>query len=276
MFLDVPRPRETWTTTGISDLRNWIAQQRFGSDKLLVFPGVDVMGNAISVDLAAAPHLLVGGATGQGKSVCLHSLILSLIMQQEPDALRLVLIDPKQVEFSVYKDSKYLWNDIAVDSRAAKTSIQALVAEMDARYQQFSTMGVTNLSEAAARGVQLPSIVAFIEELADLVLQDKNVEPLLVRLAQKARAAGIHLVLATQRPDAKTFSGLIRSNIPTRIALTVQKSSESIIILDEAGAESLLGLGDMLIKRPGDQQLLRAHGVYVSRAQIEAYLRKPK
>ena len=198
-------------------------------------------------------------------------------MKHTPETLRLALVDPKQVEFSVYSPCKFLLNNsIATDSRSARASIQGLVAEMDARYQQFSKIGATNIAEARAKGARLPFIVAFIEELADLVLQDKNVEPLLVRLAQKARAAGIHLVLATQRPDAKTFSGLIRSNIPTRIALTVQKSSESMIILDEQGAELLLGMGDMLIKRPGDPQPVRAHGVFVSREDIEGFLRRLK
>ena len=275
VFLDVPRPKETWTGTGFKDLREWVGRSRVGADRLLVFPGVDVMGKPLSIDLTAAPHLLVGGATGMGKSVCLHSLILSLLMEHSPDTLRLALVDPKQVEFAVYRSCRYLLNNsIATDSRSARASIQGLVTEMEARYQQFSKLGATNISEARAKGAKLPFIVAFIEELADLVLQDKNVEPLLVRLAQKARAAGIHLVLATQRPDAKTFSGLIRSNIPTRIALTVQKSTESVIILDEPGAESLLGMGDMLIKRPGDPQPVRTHGVYVAREDIESYLKK--
>jgi len=275
VFLDVPRPRETWTNTGFADLQKWVSAQRGDDSRLIVFPGVDVMGVAVPIDLATAPHMLVGGATGQGKSVCLHALIMSLIMQHTPESLRLVLIDPKQVEFSFYRGLKYLYNDsIAVDSRAARRSIQALVAEMDARYAAFSKIGATNLAEARSKGQKLPYIVAFIEELADLVLQDKNVEPLIVRLAQKARAAGIHLVLATQRPDAKTFSGLIRGNIPTRIALTVQKSSESGIILDEPGAESLLGMGDMLIKRPGDQHLIRGHGVFIGHADIESFLRR--
>lgn len=136
----------------------------------------------------------------------------------------------------------------------------------------FASMGVANIVEARHRGSQLPFIAVFIEEMADLVLQDKDVESYIVRLAQKARAAGIHLVLATQRPDAKTFSGLVRSNIPARIALTVQKGTESSIILDDTGAENLLGAGDMLIKVPGGQ-MERVHGVFVTRSDIDLVLR---
>ncbi|MGE8454177.1 MAG: FtsK/SpoIIIE domain-containing protein [Pseudomonadales bacterium] len=274
VFLDVPRPKPTWTTSGVHELQEWIKVAQVSDDQLVVFPGVDVMGKPYSLDIATAPHLLVGGATGMGKSVCLHALILSLILQHSSSNLRLALIDPKQVEFSVYQNSGYLYGeDIATTSIAAKERILELVAEMEARYQQFSMRGVTNISEARRQGLEIPYVVVFIEELADLIMQDKDVEGYIVRLAQKARAAGIHLVLATQRPDAKTFSGLIRSNVPARIALTVQKGSESTIILDETGAENLLGAGDMLIKTTGGQAE-RAHGLYVTRKDIESVVRK--
>lgn len=187
------------------------------------------------------------------------------------------MIDPKQVEFAVYKDIPYLYgNSISVDSAAARATIQSLVEEMDRRYEMFSSADVANISDARRKGIKLPFIVVFIEELADLLMQHKTTEALIVRLAQKARAAGIHLVLATQRPDAKTFSGLIRSNVPSRIALTVQKSTESTIILDETGAEDLLGFGDMLIKKVGEQQLLRGHGAYITRDDIAGYLRRSR
>jgi len=273
VFLDIPRPKATWVSPGIQELQEWVKSTPSSDDQLIVFPGVDVMGKPYSLDIAMAPHLLVGGATGMGKSVCLHALILSLVLRHSASNLRLALIDPKQVEFSVYQESGYLYGeDIATTSAAAKERILELVAEMEARYQQFSSLGVTNISEARRKGQDIPYIVVFIEELADLIMQDKDVESYIVRLAQKARAAGIHLVLATQRPDAKTFSGLIRSNIPARIALTVQKGSESTIILDDTGAENLLGSGDMLIKTTGGQPE-RAHGVYVMRTDIEAVLR---
>jgi S-DNA-T family DNA segregation ATPase FtsK/SpoIIIE len=273
VYLDLPRPKSSWQTSGMDQLREWLLSATQDPAMLTVFPGVDVMGHPFSLDLANAPHLLVGGATGQGKSVCLHALILSLLMKHSPKSLRLALIDPKQVEFSVYDDCGYLYgDDVAVTAASAKAKIMALIQEMESRYTAFAKIGATNIMEAHRSGINLPFIVTFIEELADLVLNDKNVEGLIVRLAQKARAAGIHLVLATQRPDAKTFSGLIRSNIPARIALTVQKTSESNIILDEPGAERLLGAGDMLVKRPGDKQPIRVHGVYVTRPDIEKFL----
>ena len=272
--LDVPRPENTWHSVAFSKLREWAASTPMDDEKLMVFPGVDVLGNPYSFDLAAAPHLLVGGTTGSGKSVCLHSLILSMVLRLPPTMLKLALIDPKQVEFATYQDSNYLYGDIATDANAARECILELVVEMEARYQSFKSSGVSNIYEARRKGLALPYVVVFIEELADLLMQDKDIEGHIIRLAQKARAAGIHLVIATQRPDAKTFSGLIRSNIPARIALTVQKSTESNIILDESGAELLLGAGDMLVKaRPGGQAD-RVHGVRATRTDIEAVLRE--
>ncbi len=273
--LDVPRPQETWQVVPFSKLRDWVSSTPANNNQLMVFPGVDILGSPYSFDLADAPHLLVGGTTGSGKSVCLHALILSLIMQHPPSNLQLAMIDPKQVEFSVYQGSDYLYGgDVAVELSTARSMIMDLVTEMDLRYQTFMTAGVTNIAEARRRGMALPYIVVFIEELADLVLQDNNIESHIVRLAQKARAAGIHLVLATQRPDSKTFSGLVRSNIPARIALTVQKSTESKIILDETGAEDLLGAGDMLVKAKPGGKADRIQGVSSSRADREAVMRE--
>ncbi|MGE0876483.1 MAG: DNA translocase FtsK [Burkholderiales bacterium] len=272
--LDVPRPSKTWETVPFERLRDWLASEP-RDDRLVVYPGVDVLGNPYGFDLAAAPHLLVGGTTGSGKSICLHALLLSLILRFPPSALQLALIDPKQVEFSVYRKCAYLYGDgVSFDAQSARDRILDLVAEMEARYQTFNSAGVTNITEARRNGMALPQIVVFIEELADLVLQDKGIEEHIVRLAQKARAAGIHLVLATQRPDSETFSGLVRSNIPARIALTVQKSTESKIILDDTGAELLLGTGDMLVKaRPGGEPD-RVHGLMVSKSDIEGVLRE--
>jgi S-DNA-T family DNA segregation ATPase FtsK/SpoIIIE len=239
----------------------------------MLFPGWDVVGRPLSFDLAAAPHLLVGGATGQGKSVCMHVLITSLLARHEPDMLKVALIDPKQVEFSVYDNSKYLWDgSVAAGVTAARNAVDSLVAEMDRRYARLKDLGVNSVIDARKKGHAFPFIVAFIDELADLILQDRTIEAKLVRLAQLARASGIHLVIATQRPDAKTFSGLIRSNIPSRIALTVQKSSESTIILDETGAEDLLGKGDMLIKISGEK-VIRAHGYFISLDEVRDIIR---
>lgn len=273
VYLDIPRPKSSWKACTFQRLKDWSLGCKTSPGELMVFPGVDVIGNAFVFDLAKAPHLLVGGATGQGKSVCLHALIASLMLQHSPEYLNLALIDPKQVEFSIYKNSKYLYNNnIAVGIDDARECIMSIVEEMDNRYKIFQELGVSNIEEAHQKGLKIQYIIVFIEELADLVLQDRDLETNIVRLAQLARAAGIHLVLATQRPDSKTFSGLIRSNIPARIALTVQKSSESKIILDESGAEDLLGSGDMLVKTTGNQ-LIRVHGAYVTRNDIEGILK---
>lgn len=273
--LDVPRGENTWQPVPFANLREWVASAPIDEDKLIVFPGVDVLGAPYSFDLVAAPHLLVGGTTGSGKSVCLHSLILSLILRLPPSLLQLALVDPKQVEFAVYGGSDYLYGgDVAIDIPTARERFIELLAEMDSRYQRFMSAGVTNIAEARKRGIVLPYIVVFIEELADLVLQDRDIEDHIVRLAQKARAAGIHLILATQRPDSKTFSGLIRSNIPARIALTVQRGTESTIILDETGAENLLGKGDMLVKAKPGREADRVHGVVALRVDKEAVLRE--
>lgn len=263
VFIDLPRPKSTWKTVGIERLREWAAEGSRDPNQLMLYAGVTVTGEDVSFDLATAPHLLVGGTTGSGKSVCLHSFLLSLLLRHRPDSLQLALIDPKQVEFAPYAKLPNLYRgEIATEVPQAREVLTELVTEMDARYAVFNRLAVTNIGEARRKGQSLPFIVVFIEEMADLVMQDPNIEPLIARLAQKARAAGIHLVLATQRPDADTFTGLIRSNIPARVALMVQKGTESTIILDEKGAENLLGAGDMLIRLPGESPL-RAHGVFV-------------
>jgi S-DNA-T family DNA segregation ATPase FtsK/SpoIIIE len=263
LFIDLPMPRSTWKSVGFERLKQWAFSGSRDADQLMVYAGVDVTGEDVAFDLAAAPHLLVGGTTGSGKSVCLHSLILSLLHRHRPETLQLALIDPKQVEFSNYGKLRNLYSSgVATELAESREMLQELCVEMEARYGVFSRLGVANIAEARRKGQSMPFIVVVIEEMADLVLQDPEVETLIARLAQKARAAGIHLILATQRPDADTFSGLIRSNIPARIALTVQKGTESSIILDEKGAENLLGAGDMLIRLPGDQ-VKRAHGVLV-------------
>lgn len=274
VMIDIPRPRTTWKTAGRQDLLDALKPVPSNNDQLIVCPGVDVVGKPLQFDLKSAPHLLVGGATGQGKSVCVHALLVSLIAKHTPTSLRLALLDPKQVEFSVYANSRFLWQDrIAIGTPACRTMVDDLVAEMDDRYRRLSELGVNNVGEAAKKGMHVPFIVACIDELADLVLQDRDIEQKIVRLAQLARAAGIHLILATQRPDAKTFSGLLRSNIPARIALTVQKATESQIILDDPGAEDLLGAGDMIVKLSGTDSR-RAHGYFLTLTDVESVVRK--
>lgn len=263
LFIDVPRAKATWKPVLIERLKNWAHSGGQEINDLLVYAGVTVTGEDVVFNIASQPHLLVGGTTGSGKSVCLHSLLLSLLIRHKSSSLKVALIDPKQVEFAPYAKIPHLYGGaVATEIPQAKEYLTELVAEMEQRYAMFNKLGVVNIVEARQRGQTLPYIVVFIEELADLVLQDDDIEPLLARLAQKARAAGIHLVLATQRPDSRTFSGLIRSNIPARIALTVQKGTESNIILDEKGAEDLLGSGDMLIRLSGESPK-RAHGVFV-------------
>jgi S-DNA-T family DNA segregation ATPase FtsK/SpoIIIE len=272
--LDLPRPPETWQALPGDRLREW-ARDYDGDAILPVWPGVDALGQPYFFDLALAPHLLVGGTTGSGKSLCLHGLILSLLWRQPASRLKLVLIDPKEVEFASYRGLPHLHGGAPIgESDEAAVCLRDLCNEMDERHHRFQSLGVANLAEAHAKGDTTPYIVVFVEELADLVLRSGAiVEEPLVRLAQKARSAGIHLVLATQRPDAETFSGLLRSNVPARIALTVQKSSESKIILDDTGAEKLLGRGDMLVKANAGNSPVRVHGPHIRRDDIAACVR---
>lgn len=273
--LDVPRPQSSWLPVGFDQFRNWVTSTTKSDGQLPVYPGVDVLGNPYSFDLVAAPHLLVGGTTGSGKSVCLQAIILSLISRMSPSELKIALIDPKQVEFAVYRGSPFLYRgEIAITASSAREMLIELVTEMEERYSTIMAAGASNIEEARKKHIQMPYIVVVIEELAELLIMGRDIEDHIVRLAQKARAAGIHLVIATQRPDAKTFSGLVRSNIPARIALTVQKSTESNIILDESGAEDLLGAGDMLVKATPGGRPERVHGVRIQRSDIEMTLKE--
>lgn len=272
--LDIPRRRDTWQIVDGHQLAGW-AQQAQVVESLPVWPGVDVLGRPFHFDLARAPHLLVGGTTGSGKSVCLHALLVSLLLRTDPGHLQLCLIDPKRVELEPYKRLPgLLGNEIIRDQEAALAVLEELVEIMEQRTNKLVELGARDIGEAHAKGEhEMPFIVVVVEELADLLMQSRDVETPLVRLAQKARATGIHLILATQRPDAATFSGLLRSNIPTRIALTVQKGSESKIILDETGAERLTGMGDMLVKTAqGD--LVRVHGARINQDDIGSAIRK--
>ncbi|MBF0429502.1 MAG: DUF87 domain-containing protein [Magnetococcales bacterium] len=238
-----------------------------------MWPGVGVTGEPILFDLARQPHLLVGGTTGSGKSICLHALLISLLAGVSKNRLQLVLIDPKKVEFSKYAKAGSKRITVLTDVDDANTKLSELVAEMETRTSALERAGVRDLAEGHRKGLlHIPAIVVFVEELADLVMQVPEAEEHLIRLAQKARATGIHLVIATQRPDARILNGLLRSNIPSRIALTVQKATESKIILDETGAERLTGAGDMLIRLSG-QPMQRVHGVYVTDDDIAAIIR---
>ncbi|MBF0136836.1 MAG: FtsK/SpoIIIE domain-containing protein [Magnetococcus sp. DMHC-1] len=272
--LDVPRPRSTWNAVPCRELMGWVAKDVPESAGLPLWPGVSVTGEPVSFDLTRQPHLLVGGTTGSGKSICLHSLLISLLVGVPNNRLDLVLIDPKKVEFAPYAKVHSRRIDVITDVVDARIRLGTLTEEMDARTTALENAGVRDLSEGRRKGlVMLPYIVVFVEELADLVMQVPEAEEHLIRLAQKARATGIHLIIATQRPDARTLNGLLRSNIPSRIALTVQKSTESKIILDEVGAERLTGIGDMLVRLSGEP-IVRLHGVLVTEDDIAAVIRE--
>lgn len=265
VLLDVPRPAGTWHDVSWASL----APALSGRTELLpICPGVDTLGNPFIFDLADAPHLFVAGATGSGKSVCINAIVLSLLRAQRPPEL--LMIDPKGVDFADYDGCRLLrGNHVITDMAAAVEALRALVDEMEKRQKELRDAGVRNIAEAQAAGVRIERLVVVVDELADFLMGKAGAEEPLIRLAQKARASGIHLLLATQRPEAATFPGLLRANIPSRIALTVQKAADSRIILDEGGAENLLMRGDMLVKLAG-RDAQRVHGARVDQADVRS------
>ncbi|MDY6831707.1 MAG: DNA translocase FtsK [Thermodesulfobacteriota bacterium] len=267
VWLDVPRPIQKWKPVGYDLLGSWDAPE-VGLPILL---GVDIAGSPVVRDLVEAPHVLVAGTTGSGKSICLHALLLSLLANQSLNSLKLLLIDPKQVELAAYHNVPHLLAPIITDGVEAGRYLKNLVREMESREKLLASRNAREWRDLGDTAP--PRIVIVVEELADLLAQVPDVEDFLVRLAQKSRAAGMHLVLATQRPDAATFSGLLRSNIPSRIALTVQKAADSRIILDEPGAEKLLGKGDMLVKWLGEKPV-RVHGLNIQQSDISGLIRR--
>lgn len=269
--LDIPRVQAEWRSVPTARMQQWAGEER--PEKLPVWLGQTVLGGDFTMDLAEAPHVLVGGTTGSGKTVCLHSLICSLLSTLNPQKLQLALIDPKGTELNGYAQLPNLFGGkVAKSVLEAAGLLDALVEEMESRNRQFVELGVRNIDDAQGK-IALGRIVLVVEELADLFMQSKELETPLVRLAQKARSAGIHLVLATQRPDSATFSGLLRSNIPARIALRVQKHTESTIILDQKGAEALLGKGDMLVKTTDRPEPVRVHGANIGDGEIARAVR---
>lgn len=275
--LDITRNRQTWQIFRGSDLEDWLTRAP-AATLLPVCPGVDVLGEPFWLDLVKdGPHVMVAGVTGSGKSVCVHSLICSLIARFGPRELHLCLLDPKMVELNRYKTLPHLSDHgVLTEQSEIVAALEATVAEMERRYTLLESLGVRHIADARGRvDDPLPWLVVVVEELADLILQAPIAERHLVRLAQKARAAGIHLILATQRPDAETFTGLLRSNVDLRIALAVQRATESKIILDSSGAELLPKPGDMLIRRPGDK-MVRVHGVLIDDRDIERIVRRAR
>ncbi|WP_395824515.1 DNA translocase FtsK [Collimonas sp.] len=264
-----------------------------GVSSLTIALGKDIAGHPVVADLAKMPHLLVAGTTGSGKSVGINATILSLLYKSDPNQVRLILIDPKMLELSIYEGIPHLLAPVVTDMRQAGHALNWAVNEMERRYKLMSKMGVRNLTgynqkiaEADKREEKipnpfsltpdapeplekLPTIVIIIDELADLMMVvGKKVEELIARIAQKARAAGIHLILATQRPSVDVITGLIKANVPTRIAFQVSSKIDSRTILDQMGAEALLGMGDMLYMPPGTGLPIRVHGAFVSDEEV--------
>jgi S-DNA-T family DNA segregation ATPase FtsK/SpoIIIE len=270
------------------------------SSPLALALGKDIGGAPVVVDLARMPHLLIAGTTGSGKSVAINAMVLSLLYKSTAEQVRLIMVDPKMLELSVYEGIPHLLAPVVTDMKQAANALRWCVAEMERRYQLMAALGVRNLAgmnrkirDAESSGKPLvdplienlfkagkyqgdiptlqpaPYIVVFIDELADLMMiVGKKVEELIARLAQKARASGIHLILATQRPSVDVITGLIKANIPTRIAFQVSAKVDSRTILDQSGAESLLGHGDMLYMPPGTALPNRVHGAFVSDQEV--------
>jgi len=290
MGLEIPNPERQMVR-----LSEIVSSQIYAdmNSPLTLALGKDIAGNPIVADLARMPHLLVAGTTGSGKSVAINAMILSLLYKAPPAQCRLILVDPKMLELSVYEGIPHLLAPVVTDMRQAANALNWCVAEMERRYRRMSGLGVRNIAgfnqkirEAAKAGKPIPNpltstpespdpllemalIVVVIDELADLMMVvGKKVEVLIARLAQKARAAGIHLILATQRPSVDVITGLIKANIPTRIAFQVSARVDSRTILDQMGAEALLGQGDMLYLPPGTGFPQRVHGAYVADHEV--------
>jgi len=285
MGLEIPNPHRQ--TVRLSEILGSEAYHALSSP-LAIALGKDIAGNPVVADLARMPHLLVAGTTGSGKSVALNAMILALLYKAEAKNIRLILIDPKMLELSVYQDIPHLLAPVVIDMKQAVNALTWCVAEMDRRYKLMNWIGARNLSGfnhkvseqkyedpfALDTGnpqalAPMPQIVVVIDELADLMMVvGKKVEELITRIAQKARAAGIHLILATQRPSVDVITGLIKANIPTRIAFQVASKVDSRTILDQMGAETLLGAGDMLYLPPGSGLPQRIHGAFVADHEV--------
>jgi len=265
-------PNETQETIY---LREIIESEIFQKSKspLTMALGKDIVGAPFVTDLKKLPHLLIAGTTGSGKSVGINSMILSLLYKNSPDELKFVMIDPKQLEFSIYNDIPHLLTPVITDSKKAITALNAMVKEMERRYKLMSKMRVKNIegyNKKVSKEERMPYIVIIIDELADLMMTSgKDVEYAIARLAQMARASGIHLIVATQRPSVDVVTGLIKANLPSRISFKVGQKIDSKVILDQFGAESLLGRGDMLFTPPGIVGLIRLHAPFASEEEIE-------
>ena len=290
MGLELPNPKRQ--IVRMSEIVGSESYQNMPS-KLAMALGKDIAGQPVSADLAKMPHVLVAGTTGSGKSVAINAMILSVLYKATPKEARLIMVDPKMLELSVYEGIPHLLAPVVTDMKQAANALNWCVGEMERRYRLMSKLGVRNLAgfnqkirDAEKAGEKIPNpfsltpdmpepletlplIVVVIDELADLMMvAGKKIEELIARLAQKARAAGIHLILATQRPSVDVITGLIKANIPTRIAFQVSSKIDSRTILDQMGAETLLGQGDMLYQPPGTNYPLRVHGAFVADEEV--------
>lgn len=258
-------------------LREVLESPKFAAAKsrLTVGLGMDIGGSAIFADLGKMPHLLVAGATGSGKSVCINTLITSVLFKARPDEVKFILVDPKMVELSNYNGIPHLMVPVVTDAKKAASVLNWSVQEMEKRYAKFAENGVRNMQTYNERfpDDNMPAIVIIIDELADLMMvAPHDVEDAICRLAQKARAAGIHMVLATQRPSVDVITGIIKANIPSRISFAVSSQIDSRTILDRSGAEKLLGKGDMLFYPVGASKPRRVQGAFISDDEVESLL----
>lgn len=285
--IEAPIPGRNGVGVEIPNIENTMVKMRELCDlipadkkdkKLLVVLGKDLLGNPVYCELDRMPHLLIAGSTGSGKSVCMNSIICSLLLRTTPAELKMLLIDPKKVEFTMYHKVPHLIGPVISDSKEAARALEIICTRMDQRYDTFSKLGVRKISEyndyvkkhPEANLKAMPYIVVIIDELADLMnVAGKEVEGYIQRITQLARAAGIHLVVATQRPSTDVITGTIKNNVPSRIAFAVSSGIDSRTILDQVGAERLLGYGDMLYIPMGESSPMRVQGVYVSDQEVE-------
>lgn len=290
MALEVPNPKRQ--IVRLSEVLDSRAYREMASPLTLCL-GKDIAGQPVVADLAKMPHLLVAGTTGSGKSVGINAMILSLIYKSTPERVRLIMVDPKMLELSIYEGIPHLLAPVVTDMRLAAQALDWCVGEMERRYKLMAALGVRNIAgynallerarhdgeylgnpfsltpDAPEPLESMPYIVVVVDELADLMMVvGKRIEELIARLAQKARAAGIHLILATQRPSVDVITGLIKANVPTRIAFQVSSKVDSRTILDQMGAETLLGMGDMLYLAPGTGLPRRVHGAFVADDEV--------
>ena len=281
--IGIETPNKVNTMVSVRELLEAIPKS-LSDSKLLVTLGKDILGKPVFCEINKTPHLLVAGATGSGKSVCINSMLVSILMRTKPDEVKLVLVDPKKVELSIYNGVPHLLTPVVTDPRKANIVLKKIVAEMDRRYDLFEQSGTKNIAgyntyidkknktkDEYGQIKKMPYIVVIIDELADLMLvAAKEVEDSIMRITQMARAAGIHLIVATQRPSTDVITGVVKANIPSRISFSVSSSINSRTILDMTGAEKLLGKGDMLFLPQGENIPLRVQGTFISDDEIKS------